>query len=329
MAAQRCRVVWALSALIVAGAVAAAQSHSDLPLGLDAYMPVPDDNPQTPAKIALGRRLFFDTRLSADGSVSCASCHDPARAFADAKRVSTGVLGRAGRRNAPALLNRGYGSAFFWDGRASTLEEQVLGPIENPTELGARVDDAVASLRGDAAYASAFGEVFGRQPSREDLARALASYLRSILAGDSPVDRFLAGDRTALSAQAQEGLRVFRGKGNCTACHLGPTFSDERFHNTGVAWQADVLKDEGRAAITRKAEERGAFKTPTLRHVADTAPYMHDGSLSRLEDVIDFYDRGGHPSPHLDPEIRPLRLTTEEKSALVLFLRSLSGRIVY
>jgi cytochrome c peroxidase len=315
-------------AAILAFVAATAFVITDIPLGLDAYMPVPEENPQNAPKIALGRRLFFDTRLSADNSVSCARCHEPARAFADAKRVSTGVFGRTGTRNAPSLINRGYGSAFFWDGRAVTLEEQVLGPIENPVELGARVDDAVAWLRSDDAYSAAFGDVFGRQPTREDLARALASYVRSIRAGDAPVDRFLAGDREALPAEAQEGLRVFRGKGNCTACHLGPTFSDERFHNTGVAWQVDVLKDEGRAAVTRKPEDRGAFKTPTLRHVAETAPYMHDGSVSRLEDVIEFYDRGGNPNPHLDPEIRPLRLTHSEKSGLIAFLRSLSGRIV-
>jgi cytochrome c peroxidase len=301
---------------------------ADVPLGLDAYMPVPDDNPITGPKIALGRRLFFDRRLSADGSLSCASCHDPAAAFADRKRVSTGVFGRTGTRNAPALINRGYGAAFFWDGRAATLEEQVLGPIDNPVELGAGVDDAVRRLARDPSYVSGFQRSFDRPPSRTDLARALATYIRSIRAGNAPVDRFLAGDRNALSAAEQAGLRLFRGKGNCTACHLGPTFSDERFHNTGIAWMTGALGDEGRAAVTGRAADRGAFKTPTLRHVAGTAPYMHDGSLATLDEVIEFYDRGGHPNPYLDPDLQPLRLMAEEKSALLAFLRALTGRIL-
>lgn len=298
------------------------------PLGLDAYMPVPEDNPLTASKIALGRRLFFDARLSADGRVSCASCHDPARAFGDGRQMSAGVQGRLGTRNAPALINRGYGAAFFWDGRASTLEEQVLGPIENPVELGASVETVVAALAADRSYASPFEQAFGRPVCREDLARALASYVRSILAGDAPVDRFLAGDRRALTPTAQAGLRVFRGKANCSACHVGPTFTDEGFHNTGVGWMTGALSDEGRAAVTGREQDRGAFKTPTLRHAADTAPYMHDGSVRTLDAVIDFYDRGGVPNRALDPEIRPLGLTPAEKAALLAFLRALSGRIV-
>lgn len=323
------RTTWVMAALISAAVAAGGHAQGRLPLGLDAYMPVPEWNRLTPEKIALGRELFFDTRLSADGSLSCAGCHEPARAFADSNRVSRGVFGRTGTRNAPALINRGYGSAFFWDGRAATLEEQVLAPIDNPVELGSSVDAVLERLCGNAWYQGAFRRAFGREPSRDGLAQALASYLRSIVAADSPADRFLDGDRGALSAEAQAGLRLFRGKENCTACHLGPTFSDERFHNTGVAWASGALTDEGRAAVTGKAEHRGAFKTPTLRHVAETAPYMHDGSVARLEDVIDFYDRGGHPNPHLDAEIRPLRLSIAEKTALVALLRSLSGRIVH
>jgi cytochrome c peroxidase len=313
--------------LLVALVALAGVRAGDVPLGLDAYMPVPDHNPITAPKIALGRRLFFDTRLSADGRVSCATCHDPALAFAEHRRVSIGVFGRTGTRNAPALINRGYGSAFFWDGRAATLEEQVLGPIDNPVELGAGVDDAVRRLARDPSYASGFQRSFDRAPSRNDLARALATYIRSIRAGNAPVDRFLAGDRGALSPREQTGLRVFRGKGNCTACHFGPTFTDERFHNTGVAWMTGALSDEGRAAVTGRVEDRGAFKTPTLRHVADTAPYMHDGSIATLEAVIELYDRGGHPNPYLDAELRPLRLTADEKSALLAFLQALTGRI--
>lgn len=237
------------------------------------------------------------------------------------------MSGRAGTRNAPALLNRGYGKAFFWDGRAATLEEQVVRPIENPDELGSSLAGVLARLARDSEYPAQFRAAFGRDMSLEDVARALATYVRSILAADSPVDRYLAGAPDALSSDAQAGLRIFRGKGNCTACHLGPTFSDERFHNTGVAWAGGVLSDSGRAAVSGRTDDRGAFKTPTLRHVGETAPYMHDGSVVSLEDVIDFYDRGGNPNPHLDPEIMPLRLTRSEKTTLGAFLRSLSGHM--
>jgi cytochrome c peroxidase len=190
-----------------------------IPLGLDLYMPIPEDNPLTPEKIELGRRLFDDRRLSRDGTISCSSCHDPARAFSTDKPIAIGVFGRIGRRNAPAIVNRGYGRSFFWDGRVATLEEQVLKPIEDPNEMDLPVDDAANRV--------------GVKP--EDLSRALASYVRSILSGDSPFDRFISGDRKALSPEQQAGLQIFRGKGNCTACHVGPNFTDERLHNTGVA----------------------------------------------------------------------------------------------
>ncbi len=321
------RVAWCLLTTVALAQPLIAQFAREVPAGLDAFMPVPESNPLTAEKIALGRRLFFDVTLSADGTLSCGSCHDPAKAFTDGRRVSVGVAGRIGKRNAPALLNRGYGATFFWDGRAASLEQQVLQPIEHSDELASSVVTVVERLRHDVTYAPSFLTVFGRDINGDDLARALATYVRSLLAGDSPVDRHLAGDRAALSREALEGLRVFRGQGTCTACHLGPTFSDERFHNTGVAWAGGVLTDAGRAGVTGKLEDRGAFKTPTLRHVADTAPNMHDGSLQRLEDVIDFYDRGGNPNRHLDSEIRPLRLAATEKTALALFLRALSGPI--
>lgn len=320
----------ATAALILVGYVVSASPppYREPPLGLDAYMPVPENNLLTPEKIVLGRRLFFDPGLSADGTMSCSSCHDPARAFTDGRRVSTGIAGRLGTRNVPALLNRGYGAAFFWDGRAQTLEDQVLGPITNPRELGFTVEGVLARLGQDTRYPAEFRTTFGREMRGEDLARALASYVRSIVAGDSPVDRYLAGKRDVLSIQQQAGLRLFRGTGNCTACHLGPMFSDERFHNTGVAWVGGTLLDSGRGAVTGRDQDRGAFKTPTLRHVAETAPYMHDGSLDRLEDVIDYYDRGGNANPYLDPEVRPLHLTASEKAALAAYLRALSGRIL-
>jgi cytochrome c peroxidase len=310
-----------------------------IPLGLDLYMPVPEGNPLTADRIAQGRALFFDRRLSRDRSLSCATCHFPRRAFSDGRRVAVGIQGRTGRRNAPALINRGYGRAFFWDGRADSLEAQVLAPIEDPNELGFSAAEAADRVG----------------LSEREMAFALASYVRSILSGDSRFDRFVNGDRGALDAREQAGLRIFRGKGNCTACHVGPNFTDERFHDTGVAWQATgvpaddasagprdevvvagaagrpvapgAFLDLGRAGVTRRDKDRGAFKTPPLREVARTAPYMHDGSLPTLEAVVSFYDAGGRPNPNLDTEVRPLGLTAEEQRSLVAFLRTLSGRV--
>jgi cytochrome c peroxidase len=292
-----------------------------VPLGLDLYVPVPEENPLTVEKIDLGRRLFNDRRLSRDGTIACASCHDPERAFSDGRVTAVGVFGRAGRRNAPALINRGYGRGFFWDARIATLEEQVLRPIEDPNEMDSPVDNAAARVGLE----------------RVALAQALASYVRSILSGDAPYDRFVNGDRSALSPEQQVGLQIFRGKGNCTACHVGPNLSDERLHNTGVAWAGRAggaggvggagFSDDGRAIVTGRTEDLGAFKTPTLREVARTSPYMHDGSLATLDAVLDFYSDGGRTNPHLDPEIRPLRLTAQEKSEVIAFLRSLSGTI--
>ena len=283
-----------------------------IPLGLDLYLPVPEANPITPEKTAAGRALFRDTRLSRDGTVSCASCHDPARGFSSERPVAIGVFGRAGRRNAPALINRGYGRSFFWDGRVATLEEQVLQPIEDPNEMDLPVAEAASRV--------------GLTP--DGLSRALATYVRTILAGDAPYDRFVNGDRSALGDEPLRGLQIFRGKGNCTACHVGPNFSDEQFHNTGIAWKDGSFADEGRFAVSGKATDRGAFKTPTLREAAHTAPYMHDGSVATLSDVIDYYDRGANANPYLDPELRPLRLTPDEKRSLIAFLQSLSGHVV-
>lgn len=274
-----------------------------IPLGLDLYLPVPEDNPLTPEKVALGRQLFFDRRLSRDGTIACATCHNPNRAFSMPLSVPTGVFGRQGSRNAPALINRGYGRAFFWDGRSASLEDQVLKPIQDPNEMDMRLDELSARLKLNPSVIS----------------RTLASYVRTILSGDSPYDRFVNGDRTALSAEQQEGLRIFREKGNCTACHVGPNFTDEQFHNTGVAWRDGALTDEGHG--------HGTFKTPTLREVVRTGPYMHDGTFNSLEDVVEFYSQGGRQNPFLDPEIRPRNFTSGEKMALIAFLRSLNGHV--
>jgi cytochrome c peroxidase len=274
-----------------------------IPLGLDLYLPVPDDNPLTAERIELGRRLFFDTRLSRDRSLSCGSCHRPERAFADDAEVSAGTDGRLGRRHSPALINRGYGIYYFWDGRVKTLEEQVLQPIEDPNELGSNVHEAARRVG----------------VTVQEMRKALASFVRSILSGNSRFDRFMDGERSALSEDEQAGLLVFRGKGNCVSCHVGPNFTDERLHNTGVAWRGDTFADPGAG--------QGRFKTATLREIARTAPYMHDGSIETIEHVIEFYDRGGNANASLDTQIQPLRLSAIEKAQLAAFLRSLSGEV--
>ena len=326
-----------LVALLLAAAilVAAAQSPADpegpwrpeIPRGLDLYLPVPEDNPLTPEKVALGRRLFFDPILSRDYTLACASCHDPRRAFVDGLPIAVGIEDRHGTRNAPAIFNRAYGKTQFLDGRAASLEEQALQPIQNPREFDMTPEAVVTRLKDHSDYPGLFQAAFGREASAEDLGRAVASYVRTILVGDAPIDRYLSGEREALSPEARRGLRLFRGKANCTACHLGPNFTDEGFHNTGIAWDDGKLDDPGRFAVSHQEEDRGAFKTPSLREVARTAPYMHDGSLKSLEDVIEFYNRGGNPNPHLDSELQVLHLTPEEKQALRAFLRALSGTL--
>jgi cytochrome c peroxidase len=291
---------------------------------LDLYRPYPHDNQPSPAKAELGRLLFHERKLSRDGSMSCATCHDPARAFTDGQVTALGVDGTRGSRNVPTILNSAWGTAFFWDGRASTLEQQVLQPIFNPRELAAAPAQVVAVAQS-VGYRGRFIEVFGSEPSLGDVARALASYVRTIVAGDSPFDRYMAGETRALSEPAIRGLALFRGRAGCRACHAGPTFADGEFHNTGIAWRTGVPTDEGRALVTRAAEDRGAFKTPTLREVTRTAPYMHDGSVATLAEVIDYYDGGGHENPTLDRRMRRLHLSTSEKKDLLAFLQSLDG----
>lgn len=298
-----------------------------VPLGLDRYVPAPADNPLRREAVELGRQLFFDKRLSRDSTVACASCHDPARAFTDHKPIAVGIRGQLVGRRSPPILNRAWGKSFFWDGRASTLEQQVLQPIANSKEMDQPIDEMVARLAGDSVYRQRFQAVLRSPPSSDNIARALASYVRTILSGASPYDRYVGGKRDALTAEQQLGLRLFRGKANCAACHIGPNLTDEDFHNTGIGWRDGSWTDPGRAAISNAEADRGAFKTPSLREVARVAPYMHDGSIPTLEEVIDFYDKGGRENPLLDPEIRRLHLTSEEKRALHAFLQSFSGTV--
>ncbi len=294
-----------------------------IPLGLDRARPVPPDNPLTEKKVRLGRRLFFDPILSADGSVACASCHLPEHGFAGTARVAIGIGGRRTTRNVPSLLNRAYGQAFFWDGREATLEAQALRPIENPDEMGTSVADAVKRLQAHKEYPALFQAAFRDGVTADNLARALASFERVLLVGDSRVDRFRAGDVKALSDAERHGLWLFESRGRCWHCHSGRNFSDEQYHNTGVSWGQAPL-DLGRYGRTKQDADRGRFKTPTLRGLTHTAPYMHDGSLATLEEVVEFYNRGGGKNPCLDPIIQPLGLSKEEVRDLVAFLRALS-----
>ena len=300
-----------LIALLIAAAALPSGIVLEPPLGLDLYMPVPEANPLTRANIELGRKLFFDKRLSGDRTLACVSCHDPRLGFSDGRALARGIDGAEGTRNSPALINRGYGVAFFWDGRAASLERQALEPILNPKELGLTESELEQRLR----------------MKREQVTGALASYIRTIRSGNSRFDRYTAGKKNALNALEKAGLMVFRGKGGCTSCHVGPNFTDERFHNTGVAWRDGKLTDDGRFTVSRDERDRGAFKTPTLREISRTAPYMHDGSLATLDDVVDFYSDGGRRNPNLDREIRAANFTAEEKRSLLAFLRSLTGQL--
>jgi cytochrome c peroxidase len=271
----------------------------------------PASNPLTPEKIALGRKLFFDVTLSSDRKTSCATCHDPARAFTDGRAVARGVHDAKGTRNTPSLVNVGNGRLFFWDGRADSLEMQALMPMTNPREMG--LSHAEVETRTGLPAA--------------DVAAALASYMRTIRSRESRFDWFRAGQTDMLTADERAGLEVFRGKGQCGVCHGGPNLTDDRFHNTGVGVRNGEPADAGRYAISKDERDRGAFKTPTLRDVALTAPYMHDGSLATLEDVVEFYAKGGVRNPSLDPRMRTLNLTEEEKRQLVAFMKAINGRI--
>ena len=322
------KILVASVALAVASAFQPARPRPYLvrvPLGLDEAVPSVEENPLTVDKVRLGRTLFFDTRLSSDGTVACASCHVPERAFTDGRRVAVGVGGRRGTRNAPTLFNRTYGVSQFWDGRVRSLEAQVLEPIKSPREMGMTLGRLERRLQSTPEYTSRFSDVFDEPPTAGNVANAIAAFVRTLVSADSPFDRFEHGERGALSPEARQGLDLFIGKANCVACHVGHTLTDEQFHNTGVAWNGRRFLDQGRFAVSSRPDDRGAFKTPTLREIARTGPYMHDGRFDSLDAVIDFYDRGGTPNPHLDTEIGSLSLTAEERRALVTFLHALTG----
>ncbi len=290
-----------------------------IPLGIPE-IEHPKDNELTQEKIDLGKQLYFDKRLSSDNSVSCASCHDPAKGWSNGEAVATGVGGQKGGRSSPTIINSAFQKLTFWDGRAANLEEQALGPIQNPIEMNLSLDEAVKRLNGIPGYKKQFRAVFGTEVTKETLAKAIAAYERTAISGDAPYDRFQAGDKKALSEAAQRGLALFNGKAHCSACHSGPNFTDHAFHNLGVGIDKP-MPDLGREVISKLEGDRGAFKTPTLREIARTAPYMHDGSEATLEAVVAYYNKGGTANPQLDEEIFPLDLTKEEAADLVTFMK--------
>lgn len=320
---------------------------------------VPVDNPQSAEKSALGRQLFNDRRFSGDGTISCASCHLPDKAFTDGLPVARGIAGQTGTRNAPTVVNAAFYSSLFLDGREPSLEQQALGPFVNPIEHGLKNHQQIVDMvRGDDGYVAQFQRVFGITAEHIDIdhvVKAIASYERTLIDGDSAFDRYYFGrDRSALSDSAARGLRIFRRKGNCSNCHEiswnNALFTDNRFYNIGVgfqrlqpvldeflqalrqgedpgqfelsAWQRSEL---GRFNVTRVIADIGRFRTPTLRNIARTGPYMHDGSVETLEEVVEYYDKGGEKNRFLDAAIFPLHLTDQEKKDLVAFLRSLTS----
>jgi cytochrome c peroxidase len=296
-------------------------------------MVIPPDNPLTEEKIRLGKRLFFEKSLSQDSTISCASCHIPEKGFADPNRFSTGVGGKKGGRQAPPAFNRVFSAAQFWDGRAKSLEDQALGPVQNPVEMGMpSMDVVVERLQKDPSYTADFKATFPPDGAitADNVAKAIASFERTILSGNSPFDRFSAGDKSAMSEAAQRGLKLFRDekKGNCETCHASFNFTDENYNNLGVGMDAKK-PDMGRYEVTKLDGHQGAFKTPTLREVANTAPYMHDGAEKTLEEVIAFYNKGGRRNKWLSTKMKPLNLTKEEQADLVEFLKALSGDLTW
>ncbi|MHB1846273.1 MAG: cytochrome-c peroxidase [Deltaproteobacteria bacterium] len=362
------RWLFALAALVtplVAAAIAAqAKPKASPPLQAQGIatplyaFSIPQSDPVTLGKAKLGERLFNDKRVSADGTVSCATCHDPDRGFVDHKPKAVGIHKQVGTRNSPTVFDAMFNDTQFWDGRAKTLEDQAKMPILNPIEMGQKSPaDIVAKVTSIPEYASEFRRLYGRPVTYDDLASALATFERTQIGGDSRFDRFLAGDSHALSASEQRGWALFNGKGRCLTCHAfsttEPFFSDQKFHNIGIAAhdhdfvalarrsigiveaasaeKLDQLALEtdmselGRFMVTKSRADIGAFKTPTLRNIAVTGPYMHDGSLSTLWDVMDHYNKGGVQNPFLDGGMQRLGLSEGEIDDLVAFMGSLTS----
>ncbi|MDR3633290.1 MAG: cytochrome c peroxidase [Isosphaeraceae bacterium] len=316
-------------------------------LTLNVY--VPAANPLTKGKVELGKQLYFDPRVSLDGTVSCATCHNPEKGWTDGAPVSTGIDGLKGDRSAPTVLNTAYGKTMFWDGRAPSLEAQAQGPVQNPIEMGKQsYKQIIERLRTISGYREQFQKVFGTDVTLDGMAKAIAAFERvTAVSGNSKYDKYTAGDLKALDDSEKRGMVLFGlraspdddfktdavlKKAMCTSCHVGFNFTDEQFHNLGIGWDPaqKSFKDKGRWAVTpigaRNNAEIGAFKTPTVRDAARTGPYMHDGSLKTLEEVVEHYNKGGNPNPFLDNDLKkPLNLTDQEKKDVVAFMKALTG----
>lgn len=285
-------------------------------------LPVPGAASATDALVALGKLLYFDPRLSGDGTLSCATCHDPKIGWAETDKTSVGIRGQVGGRNAPTVLNSAYYHALFWDGRAGSLEEQALGPIQNPIEMGNTLENVVATLQKISGYKTYFQAAFGdEQITAERVGKAIAAFERTVVSGPSPFDEFLGGKVSALTDQQVHGLELFLTKGGCTTCHTGPFLTEQDYHPVGIHG------DEGRYKVTGQATDKEAFRVPTLRDVERTPPYFHDGSSPTLEDAVFF--RGNEMTQEEAKKNPGAKLTITEAEAkdIAAFLRSLNGRL--
>jgi cytochrome c peroxidase len=316
--------LFAAGLLGTAAIVLAAGEDNPKPLApLPRTAPDPKDNPTTPEKVALGKQLFFDPRLSGDNRMSCATCHLPDKAFGDGLARAKGHGEKTLTRNTQTVLNAGFYERYFWDGRAKSLEEQALGPIKSPDEMHQDLTELEKELNSVPGYVEQFHNIFNTKVTRDGIAKALAAFQRTLVTKPSPFDRYLVGDKTALTTEAKQGLELFEGSAGCIRCHQGPLLSDSKFYRLGIS-----SLDEGLAVVTGKKEDKGKFRTPSLRNIAETGPYMHDGSKKTLSDVVEFYYRGvpSKTSDGLLPDIEPLLgQSFSDISALVAFLKSLTG----
>jgi cytochrome c peroxidase len=301
------------------------------PLGLEKLTtPAPDTNPNTPEKVALGELLFFDTRLSDNGAFACVTCHLPEKSWTDGKALSTKADGKENTRHSPSMYNVGYASSWYWDGRKSTLEDQILAAWAG--QMGGTPETVVAKLERVPEYRVRFKRAFNQGPTAENIAMALASFLRiKLRAGDSAWDHYQAGEERAVSADVIKGYAIFTGKAACALCHAPPLFTDMAYHNVGIGYRPGDKLDEGRFAATKVETDKGAFKTPGLRGVELSAPYFHDGSVATLEESVDFMLAGGHRdgNPAIDPRLKPVTLTDEERAQLLAFIRALTPARTY
>jgi cytochrome c peroxidase len=322
----------ACAAVVVSHSLAATPTFAPPPTVADKQwllpaVPQPEDNTSTPGRVELGKALFFDPRLSGNGAISCATCHNPALGWSDGLKTAVGWGGQTLPRATPTVVNTAFNTQFMWDGRKKSLEDQALGPMKTPAEMNTDFTVALSRLRSVPGYVAMFDKAYpGAGISEETIAKAIAAFERTVVSRDSAFDRWLAGDRKAMTVAQWRGFKVFNdpAKGNCATCHSGPNFTDNGYHNIGIAPAGEP--DLGRFNIRKVASMKGAFKTPTLRDIELTAPYFHDGSAATLRDVVEHYARGGDDRSNLSDSIKPLDLTEQDKSDLVEFMKALTGR---